>query len=75
MILSTGGLALSQGGAWSGGGLLPRGCLVETPSGTANAAGGTNPTGMHSCFQNVFNLCNIAEKSCHHIAMSVVLYL
>ena len=31
------------GGAWS------RGCLVETPSRMATAAGGTHPTGMHSC--------------------------
>ena len=35
------------GGAWSGGCLLPGGCLVET--GTATAADGTHPTGMHSC--------------------------
>ena len=43
-----------------GGGMLPRGvpppegvsafggCLVETPL-TATSAGGTHPTGMHSC--------------------------
>ena len=32
----------------------PRGCLVRNggcrPPGTATAAGGTHPTGMHSCF-------------------------
>ena len=33
--------------AW-GGGLVWEGCLVETPR-TATAAGGTHPTGMHSC--------------------------
>ena len=46
--LAVGGSApggcLVQGDAWSG-----RGCLVETPW-TATAAGGTHPTGMHSCF-------------------------
>ena len=40
--------ALQQGGAWSGGS-APGGCLVETPTRTATAAGGTHPTGMHSC--------------------------
>ena len=35
------------GGTCSGGG--PGGCLLETPPGTATAAGGTHPTGMHSC--------------------------
>ena len=34
-----------------GGGACSRwGCLVETPP-TATAAGGTHPTGMHSCFE------------------------
>ena len=28
----------------------PGGCLVENPPGTATAASGTHPTGMHSCF-------------------------
>ena len=28
----------------------PGGCLVEIPPRTATAAGGTQPTGMHSCF-------------------------
>ena len=41
------------GGSWSGGGWSggsgPGGYLVETPPGTATAAGGTHPTGMHSC--------------------------
>ena len=47
------------GGAWSGGvpgpggRSAPGGYLVETP-GTATAAGGTHPTGMHSCFTEVF---------------------
>ena len=43
------GDAWFRGGAWSWGGLVPGGCLVETPPGTATAAGGTHPTGMHSC--------------------------
>ena len=42
------------GGAWSGGGLLPG----EVPGGDhppmATAAGGTHPTGMHSCFMTYF---------------------
>ena len=32
------------------GGLVPGGCLAETPRRMATAAGGTHPTGMHSCF-------------------------
>ena len=45
----------ARGGVWSwvvpdpGGGAAPGGCLVETPPGTATAAVGTHPTGMHSC--------------------------
>ena len=43
------GVCLSTGGApASGGCLLPGGCLVAPP--TATTAGGTHPTGMHSCF-------------------------
>ena len=40
---------LKGGGVCSGGYLLWGECLVETPRGTATAAGGTHPTGMHSC--------------------------
>ena len=39
----SGGL-LARGGAWS------RGVPGGDPPGTATAAGGTHPTGMHSCF-------------------------
>ena len=42
------GGCLIPGGAWSRGVPGPGGCLVETPR-TATAAGGTRPTGMHSC--------------------------
>ena len=35
----------APGGAWSGGGL----CAWWRPPGMATAAGGTHPTGMHSC--------------------------
>ena len=38
--------ASSRGGVGGG--------LVETPE-TATAAGGTHPTGMHSCFEVFFN--------------------
>ena len=45
---SPGGVpAPGEGDACSGGG-------VETPPVTATAAGGTHPTGMHSCFDAVF---------------------
>ena len=49
-----GGRCLVPGGVWSRGvpgpgGSGPGGCLVETPPRTATAAGGTHPTGMHSC--------------------------
>ena len=55
------GGCLFWGGAWSRGGSATRGCLLlgggvcswEVPSGdpaTGTAAGGTHPTGMHSCF-------------------------
>ena len=37
-----------SGGAWSGGFLL-RVVPGGDPPGTATAAGGTHPTGMHSC--------------------------
>ena len=49
---STGGAApegsAAPGGLLLQGGLLPGGGGVETPL-TATAAGGTHPTGMHSC--------------------------
>ena len=52
------GGCLVSGGAWSVGvpglgGVCARGCLVPgggDPPGTATAAGGTHPTGMHSCY-------------------------
>ena len=46
------GGCLVPGVAWSGGCMVPGpgGCLVETVPGTATAAGGTHPTGMHSCY-------------------------
>ena len=39
----------SQGDAWSRGGLVSGGAWWRPP-GMATAAGGTHPTGMHSCF-------------------------
>ena len=44
------GGCLLRGVPVSGGVPAPGGCLVETPPPTATAAGGTHPTGMHSCF-------------------------
>ena len=47
------------------GGLLPGGCLVETPPGTATAAGGTHTTGMHSCCQCILvNRYLLIETRC-----------
>ena len=47
-VIGPGG-CLVLGGAWSREGVPgPGGFLVETPR-TATAAGGTHPTGMHSC--------------------------
>ena len=44
------GCLVPEGPGSGGGGLVLReGCLVETPR-MATAAGGTHPTGMHSCF-------------------------
>ena len=51
MILSTGGCLLSGGACSRGGVPAPGGCLVETPPRMATAAGGTHPTGMHSCYE------------------------
>ena len=42
-----------------GGCMVPGwGCPVETPP-TATAAGGTHPTGMHSCLTKVFQIENV----------------
>ena len=50
---------LLLGGCLVLGGLGPGGCLVETPR-TATAAGGTHPTGMHSCLYNEVKLENVS---------------
>ena len=62
-------MSVHRRGVWSqGGGLVPGwghlvpvgvpapggGCLVERPLPTVTAAGGTHPTGMHSCLTNNF---------------------
>ena len=57
MFLQVSVILFTGGGAWSGGVSAPkRGCLVPgggvpggDPPPTATAAGGTHPTGMHSC--------------------------
>ena len=64
-------------GSWSGGGCLvpgrsaPRGGAWWRPPGTATAAGGTHPTGMHSCSENIhkydpdrFNFKNATHIVC-----------
>ena len=51
----SGGGAWSWGGAWSGG-------MFGDPPGTATAAGGTHPTGMHSCsLSNLFSNLSITK--------------
>ena len=49
MILSTAGVCLAWGAVCSGGVCLVPGGACGDPPGTATAAGGTHPTGMHSC--------------------------
>ena len=46
ILFTGGGVVPGPGGVVLG----PGGCLVENPPRTATAAGGTHPTGMHSCF-------------------------
>ena len=46
-------------------GIAPGGCLVETPLGKATGAGGTHPTGMHSCF------CHFGSKYLLYININV----
>ena len=55
-LLRGGGGVWSRGDVWSrgvpapgGGGSAPRGVPGGDPPGTATAASGTHPTGMHSC--------------------------
>ena len=62
VCLSTGGMPGPVGGVPGPGGLLPGG-LVETPPGTATAAGGTHPTGMHSCSYSNFTSGPVFEFS------------
>ena len=66
-LVLVGGLVPGSGGSAPGGCLVPGGGLVPGPGeggllpggawwrppGTATAAGGTHPTGMHSCFANL----------------------
>ena len=60
VCLSTGGgESMVRGGGWSGWGLDgPGGWIVETPP-SATAAGGTHPTGMHSCLLKLFKKFNM----------------
>ena len=48
MILLTGGVPAPRG-VWPGGVSAPGGVPGGDPPGMATAAGGTHPTGMHSC--------------------------
>ena len=80
VCLSQGG-ACCRGGACSGGCLLqgvpsPRGAcsggfggLVETPR-TATAAGGTHPTGMHSCLYCQPFFCIVTNDNRKHTSLS-----
>ena len=56
---------IGQGVPAAGGVPTPVGCLVETPPlWTATAAGGTHPTGMHSC--SVFVHIHVHAPSMWH---------
>ena len=57
------GGACSQGGVWSRGVSSPRGVPREDTPGTATAAGGMHPTGMHSCFDLVSNRLNLHSQT------------
>ena len=51
------GVCLSTGGVPGAGGCLVRGVPDGDPR-TATAAGGTHPTGMHSCLPIFYNVCS-----------------
>ena len=83
VCLVPGGLV--QGVSGPGGCLLPAGGLVETPPGTATAAGGTHPTGMHSCswwkysqylFEGIFkyNRLQVRHHGNSHYLVVMVIY-
>ena len=78
VCLSTAGVCpgggWSQGDGWSRGWLVPRGGAwsgresgLGVPGGdpprTATAAGGTHPTGMHSCYNYLFVECEQKPSS------------
>ena len=60
--MSAAGRVPASGGV--GGLLWGGGCLVETPPGTATAAGGTHTTGMHSCQCILVNRYLLIETRC-----------
>ena len=70
MILSTGGGACSRGRGVPapGGGAWSRGVHGGDPPGTATAAGGTHPTGMHSCLISGI-LHELLKQNPKHIVM------
>ena len=66
MVPGPGGCLLPGVCACSGGGLVlggsaPGGVPGGDPPGTATAAGGTHPTGMHSCIQTCWPLLKLAS--------------
>ena len=69
VILFTGGGCLAPGGSGPGGvpgpgRSGPGGCLVEIPR-TSSAAGGTYPTGMHSCIVRKVQYKRLPSCSLH----------
>ena len=42
-------------------------CVCGDPPGTATAAGGTHPTGMHSCVIYIFNKLANIEMNVHYL--------
>ena len=55
-------VCLSTGGAWSGGWYPSMHWGRPLPGETATAAGGTHPTGMHSCYYYYFDHCSVLVK-------------
>ena len=75
-VWSQEGSGPTSGGSGPGGVLVPRGCLLQRvwsrggvwrpPSGTLTVAGGTHPTGMHSCSEILLEGCYYDRNSMTH---------
>ena len=65
------GGCMVRGGAWSGGCMVPGGAWSQGGAGgdppMATAAGGTHPTGMHSCFIQILSPMRETINSSWHM--------